>query len=330
MEAVLAIAARPGTNKLLRWTLDNIVWVILISITVAFSIMIPGFTSVGNYINIIYHSVFIGILAVAVSYTLISGNLDLSVESMAGLGAILSAWLAGGSVFASGVQLNPFLSLLVVMGIGALLGLVNAFFILKLKINAFLVTLSTYITVRGLALLLTGGQGVSRLPDSFRLIDRVRFLEMPLMVYVMFLIYIIFSFVLKNTRFGRHVYIVGGNPAAAYNFGIKVKATVTQVLVLSGMLSGFTGWLMAARANGAAPTTGNGFLFEVLAAVIIGGVSMTGGVGSLAGVIGGVLLLSSIHSALNILAISPFVTDVVRGGLVLVAIVLDSFKKSVK
>src|SRR5512140_3829757 len=198
-----------GNRRLLRWVINNIVWIILVAIIVLFSLTIPGFVSVGNYINIIYHSVFIGILAVAVSYTLISGNLDLSVESMAGLGAILSAWLAGGSVFASGVHLNPFLSLLVVMAIGALLGLVNAFFILKLKINAFLVTLSTYITVRGLALLLTGGQGVSRLPDSFRLIDRVRFLEMPLMVYVMFLIYIIFSFVLKNTKFGRHVYIVG-------------------------------------------------------------------------------------------------------------------------
>jgi ribose transport system permease protein len=318
------------TTSLLRWFLENIVWVILIAITLLFSLTIPGFTSAGNYINIIYHSVFIGILSIAVSYTLISGNLDLSVESMAGLGAILSAWLCGNSVFASGIHLNPFLGLLIVMGIGAVVGLVNAFFILKLNINAFLVTLSTYITIRGLAVLLTGGQGVSRLPDSFRFIDTIRFMDMPLMVFLMFALYIIFDFILRNTQFGRHIYIVGGNPTAAYNFGIKVKGTITRVLILSGVLSGFTGWLMAARANGAAPTTGNGFLFEVLAAVIIGGVSMTGGVGSLPGVIGGVLLLSSIHSALNILAISPFVTDVVRGCLVLLAIVLDSFKKVVK
>jgi ribose transport system permease protein len=324
--------ARIGGNStnIYRWFLDNIVWVILITSIIVFSFSIPGFFSIRNYINIVYHSVFIGILSIAISYTLISGNLDLSVESMAGLGAILSAWLCGSSLFASGLLLNPFVGLLVVMSIGAIVGLINAFFIVKLKINAFLVTLSTFIIIRGVAILITGGQGVSRLPDSFRFLDTIKFFNMPLMVYLMFFLYIVFNMILKNTQFGRHIYIVGGNPTAAYNFGIKVKWTIAKVLILSGVLSGLAGWLMAARANGAAPTTGVGFLFEALAAVIIGGVSMTGGIGTLPGVIGGVLILSSIHSALNILAISPFVTDVVRGSLVLLAIVLDSFKKVVK
>jgi ribose transport system permease protein len=198
---------------------------------------------------------------------------------------------------------------------------------LKLNINSFLVTLSTYIIVRGVAVLLTGGQGVSRLPDSFRLVDTIHILNIPMMVYLMFVLYLVFNLILKNTRFGRHIYVIGGNQTAANNFGINVPGTILRVFILSGALAGFTGWLIAARTNGATPTAANGFLFETLAAVIIGGVSMTGGIGSLPGVIGGVLLLSSIHSALNILAISPFVTEVVRGMLVLIAIVLDSLKR---
>jgi ribose transport system permease protein len=144
------------------------------------------------------------------------------------------------------------------------------------------------------------------------------------------ILYVLFQFILQNTRFGKHIYIVGGNPAAAYNFGINIKKTITWVLVLSGILAGITGWLMTARTNGSTPAAGTGYLFEALAAVIIGGVSMTGGVGSLPGVIGGVLLLSAIHSALNIIAISPFVTDIIRGLLVLVAISLDSLKRAIK
>jgi ribose transport system permease protein len=319
-----------GKKRLLRWIINNVVWIILIAIVLIFSITINGFVSVRNYINIVYHSVFIGILAIATSYCLISNNLDLSVESMAGFAAILSAWLCGSSTFASGYLLNPYLGLLFVMAVGALLGVFNAFFILKLNINSFLVTLSTYIIVRGIAVLLTGGQGVSRLPDSFRLVDTIHILTIPLMVYLMFLLYIFFQMILSTTRFGRHIYVIGGNQTAAYNFGINVHGTIFKVFILSGVLAAITGWLIAARTNGATPTVASGFLFETLAAVIIGGVSMTGGVGSLPGVIGGVLLLSSIHSALNILAISPFVTEIIRGLLVLVAIVLDSLKRVIR
>ena len=194
-----------GNKQTFRWIIDNIVWIILIVIVSIFSLTIDGYVSIRNYINIVYHSVFIGVLAISISYCLISGHIDLSVESMAGFGAITSAWLAGSSTFASGYLINPYLTLLIVLGIGAVVGSINAFFIIRLNINAFLVTLSTYIIVRGLALLLTGGQGVSRLPDSFRLIDTIKVLDIPLMVYLMFVFYIFFQFLLRKTRFGRHI-----------------------------------------------------------------------------------------------------------------------------
>ena len=311
-------------------SLNNIVWIILFMCLIVFSFTIDGFSSIRNFTNIVYHSVFIGILAIAESYCLISGNMDLSIESVAALSAVISAYLSATSPLASGLHLNPFLSLVIVVMIGAFVGLFNAFFILKLKINAFLVTLSTYIAVRGLALLIAAGKGISQLPDSFRYVDTIKILGMPLMVYLMIILFIIFFFVLENTKFGRHTFIIGGNIYAAYNFGINVNNILLKIFIMSGAISGLVGWLIAARVNGATPGIASGYLFEVLAAVIIGGVSFSGGVGSLIGVFAGVLLLSSIHSALNMLAISPYYTDLIRGGLILVAITLDSIKRIYK
>jgi ribose transport system permease protein len=315
------------TNRTVRILLNNIVWIILFLSIAAFSLSIDGYASIRNYINIVYHAVFIGLLAIAESYCLISGNLDLSVESVAAFGAITSAYLCGASTFASGLLLNPFLGLFIVMSVGAVVGIVNAFFILKLKINAFLVTLSTYIIVRGLAVLLTGGKGVSQLPGSFKLVNAITMLNIPLLVYIMIIFFIFFHFILETTTYGKHLFIIGGNVDTANNFGINVNKHIFGVFILSGIISGITGWLMTSRAGGATPAMASGFLFEVLAAVIIGGVSMFGGIGSLVGVFAGVLLLSSIRSALNILAISPFLTEVIRGLLVLIAIVLDSIKR---
>jgi len=320
----------PGDRTILvaRFLLDNLVWLILIGAMLVFSLGIDGFASTQNYINIVYHAVFIGILAIAETYCLVSGQMDLSVESVAGFSAILSAYLAGSSRFASGLELDPYLTLLIVLALGAAVGMVNAFFVARLHINAFLVTLSTFIIVRGLALSLTEGKGVTALPDSFRIVDTFQIAGIPLMVFLMIGFYIVFFFVLMNTRFGRHIYVTGGNAAAAQNFGINVRGVLFRVFMLSGMLAALAGWLITARSDGATPAAATGFLFEVLAAAVIGGVSLQGGVGSLVGVFAGVLLLSSIHTALNMTAISPFVSDVVRGALVLAAIVLDSLKRT--
>jgi ribose transport system permease protein len=323
---IAPIEASSSRRLLLRRLLDNIGWLILLVCLATFSLTIGGYFSARNFSNIIYHSVFIGLLAIAESYCLISGNMDLSVESVAAFSAIFSAWLCGNSVFASGLQVNPLLVLPLVIIAGGLVGAFNAFFILKLKIHAFLVTLSTYIIIRGAAILLTGGKGVTQLPSSFTYVDTAHFLGIPLTIYLMLLFYVIFFVILERTQFGKHVFVIGGNVAAAYNFGVKVHRVIFTVFILSGAIAGLTGWLITARAAGANSTIASGYLFEVLAAAVIGGVSLNGGVGSLVGVFAGVLILSSMRSALNILAVSPFVTDVIRGGLVLVAIVLDSIK----
>lgn len=324
------IVQEDRNKKIIRAFLNNIVWIIFLFLIVTFSIGINGFFSIDNYINIIYHSVFIGILAIAETYVLISGNMDLSVESTAACSAIISVWLVSSSPYASGLMLQTWVGFVVVIAIGASVGLFNAFFVVKLKINAFLVTLSSYIFVRAIAIWITGGYGMSGLPESFRFIDRIKLLEIPLMVFLMFALYILFEFILKRSRFGRHIYVLGGNENAARNFGINVNRLLFKVFILSGIISAFAGWLMGARANGAVASMGRGYLFEVLTAVVIGGVSLTGGVGSLAGVFAGALILSSIHSALNITAVSPFITNVIQGFLIIIAVSLDSIKRMFK
>jgi ribose transport system permease protein len=313
--------------KFFRAILDNIGWLILVVCIIVFSSTIDGYSSAQNYINIIHHSVFIGILAIAECFCLISGKIDLSIESIAAFSAIFSAWLCGTSTFASGYLVNPFVGLLIVIIAGTLIGLFNALLIVKLRIDAFLVTLSTYLIFRGVATFVTGGKGVAGIPDSFRMIDTIRPANIPLVVILMFILYIIFQTILTNTKYGKHLFIIGGNESAAYNFGINVSKVIFITFVVSGALSAVSGWLIVARASGATPAIAQGYLFEVLAAVVIGGVSLQGGVGSLVGVFAGVLILGSIHTALNLLAISPFLTEIIRGLLVLVAILLDNIKK---
>lgn len=326
----MEISVKSKYQKIARFLLNNISWVVLIILIIAFSFTIRGFLTFENFRNIIYHSVFIGILAIAQTYVVISGNLDLSVESTAAASAIIGAWLTASSATASGLRMNTLLAFIIVIAIGAFIGAFNALFVIKLKINSFLVTLGTYIIIRGLAVFVTKGIGMNELPFAFRFLAKIKWLEFPLMVYLMFIMFIFFEYILKSTRFGRHIFVIGGNINAGINFGINVNDILLKVFLLSGVISALTGWLMAARINGANASIGSGYLFEVLAAVVIGGVSLGGGSGSLIGVFAGVLILSSISNALNITAVSPYLTAVIRGSLIIAAISLDSLKRAFK
>ena len=307
--------------------LDNVVWVILAVALAGFSLGIHGFFSVENFENIASHSVFLAVLVIPVTYILIIGQLDISIGAVASFGALLSAWLAGGSENASGLSVNSFATLAIVLGCAGLVGLVNGLCVTKLRISSFLMTLSTMMIVQGLTLMLTEGNGVALLPPEFRLIDTIQLAGVPLTVFVVLAIFVAGHFILQTTQFGRHLFVIGGNSTAAYDFGIRVDRLVLRVFIFSGVMAGLTGWLLAARLNGANPTVGSTLLFDALAAAVIGGVSLTGGEGSLRGVLAGVLLLGAVSSALDILVVSPFVVQVLRGSLVLGAIVLDSVKK---
>jgi ribose transport system permease protein len=147
---------------------------------------------------------------------------------------------------------------------------------------------------------------------------------------LLLLAYVVFHVVLTRTQFGRYLYLVGGNPTAPFRAGINVRRVLYTAFIMSGVLAAIAGWLLAARTNGATPNLGLGMLFEAFAAVVIGGVSLRGGVGRLSGVFAGVLLLSAIDTAINVMGLEPYYMQVIRGGLMLLAVLLDSVKTSLR
>lgn len=310
-----------------KWMLDNLVWFILVAILVILSATVPGYFQIGIFKNIAYQATFVGILAVGMSYCVIAGQMDLSVESVLAFSAMVAAYLSGLSTAASGLAWPGYASLAVVLGIGALVGLVNGFFVVQLRVTAFIVTLAMYIVMRGLALILTKARSIFDLPLDMRAVASTDVLGVPTLVVILIAVYVVFHVVLTRTPFGRHVYLVGGNPTAPFRAGIDVRRLTYKVFILSGVLAAFTGWLLAARTNGATPNLGLGMLFEVFAAVVIGGVSLSGGVGWLSGVFAGALLLSAISTATNIIGLEPQYMQVIRGGLMLIAVLLDSLKR---
>ena len=221
-------------------------------------------------------------------------------------------------------------ALLLALAIGAVVGSINGFLVVRLSINAFIVTLASYIWVRGIVVALSGGRSVYGLPDSLRVMAIEQVAGIPLLAWMLIIVYIVFAFIMIKTPFGRHLMMIGGNQVAAYRAGIRVSAIVTATFILSGMLAGFAGWLLASRTAGATANLGIGMLFQAFAAVVIGGVSLKGGSGRLSGVFAGVLLLSSIQTAINVMGMPPHYTQMIQGGLVLAAVLLDTFKTTIR
>lgn len=325
--ATVTAADRP--SNLLPFLLDHLVWGILAGILLVCSLTIEHFFQIGIFINIAQHATFVGLLAVGLSFCIVAGHMDLSIESVMAFAAMLAAWLTATRGSTLGFHLNTWLTLLIVLGFGALVGLVNAFLIVRLHINAFIVTLAMYIALRGLGLILTGGRAMYGLPDDMRFVAANDLLGLPLLIWVLVATYVAFGVILRRSRFGRYVYLVGGNPVAPFRAGINVPKVLFQVFVLSGILAAFAGWLLAARTNGATPNLGVGMLFEAFAAVVIGGVSLRGGVGTLSGVFAGVLLLSTIDTAINVMGLDASYMQVIRGALMLLAVLLDSAKGAI-
>lgn len=316
-------------RKHAEFFLDHLVWFILIVVLLACSVFIDRFFQPGIFVNIARQATFVGIISVGLSLTIIAGHMDLSVESVMAFSAMLAAYLVGANG-GLGLDIPIAATLLACLAFGGLIGLINGVLVERLKINAFIVTLAAYIGVRGLGLVLTGGRGVFGLPDGFRQIAGASPFGVPLFVWLLVGVYLLFHFVLTRLRFGRYVYMIGGNATAPFRSGINVGRIVIGVFVLSGILAAAAGWLLAARTNGSTANLGMGMLFEAFAAVVIGGVSLKGGEGRLSGVFAGVLLLSTIDTAINVMALPPHYMQVIRGGLVLAAVLLDSGKAIVR
>jgi len=325
----------PSTRRTLEFVLDNLVWFMLLVVLAAFSVFIPNFFQPGIFANIIEASSVLGVMSIGLALVIIAGHMDLSVESVAALSAMVVGIVFCTSGIGLGITLTPEwlavpVSLILGLVVGAAVGLVNGFLIVKLRLNAFIVTLASYIWVRGLVLVLSGGASAQGLAPTIRWFAIQRVLGLPLTAWIAIACFVVFSFIMAKTRFGRHLIMIGGNQNATFRAGIKVDRLLIIAFVMAGAIAALAGWLLAIRTSGATANLGMGLLFNAFAAVVIGGVSLKGGVGALPGVYAGALLLSAINTAINLMGLPPTSTQLIHGLLVLAAVLLDSFKQTLR
>lgn len=332
-----------STRRSLEFVLDNLVWFILIAVLAIFSLSVPNYFQPSIFSNIIEASSVLGVMSIGLAMVIIAGHMDLSVESVAALSAMVVGVLFCSAGIGIGLELTPDwlavpVSLLIALAVGAAIGLFNGLLIVRLKMNAFIVTLASYIWVRGLVLAISGGRSAQDLAPAIRWFGIQRLgitlpeftFAIPLTAWFAIGCFVVFSFILAKTRFGRHLIIIGGNEQAAFRAGIKVNRLLITTFALAGAIAATAGWLLAIRTSGATANLGTGMLFNAFAAVVIGGISLKGGVGSLPGVYAGVLLLAAINTAINLMGLQAQYTQLIHGFLVLAAVLLDTLKLRIR
>jgi ribose transport system permease protein len=325
----------PRQRAIAEFVLDHLVWFMLAVVLIIFSIFVPNFFQPGIFANIVEQSTFVGVMAIGLAIVIIAGHMDLSVESTAALAAMITGILFCARGIGLGITLTPEwlavpVSLLIALAIGAVIGVINGAFIIRLRMNAFIVTLASFIWVRGLVVAISGGRSAQDLAPSIRFIGIYNIQQVPMTAWIAIACFAGFSFLMAKTPFGRHITLIGGNAVAAFRAGIRVDKLTLVAFALAGAIAGLAGWLLAIRTSGATANLGVGFLFHAFAAVVIGGVSLKGGVGRLPGVYAGVLLLSSINTAINLMGLPAHYTQVIQGMLVLAAVLLDTIKLQIR
>jgi simple sugar transport system permease protein len=253
--------------------------------------------------------------------------MDLSLESTIGVAPVIALWVvlpSSGGRF-NGLGGPTWLAIPICLAVGAAIGAFNGFMMLKLKLNGFIVTLAMLITLRGLIIVIDGGQSIFTLPSSFMYLGRTSWLGMPASVWVCGLLFAIGMVALAWYRPGRALYAIGGNPGAARAAGVRVDRTIWAVLVIAGMLAAFGGILYAGRLGSVAASQGDGMIFKVFAATVIGGVSLNGGRGSLFGALTGVLTLALIENVLSYGNVGGDKFKFFDGVVILVALVVSRY-----
>lgn len=300
-----------------RISTEATVLIAYIGLFVIFSFIAPYFLNANNILNIFLYSAVIGICATGMTMVIISGGLDISVGAI----IALSGMVAGLTIAATGnVAMAIFLALLTGAGCGAL----NGFLITKLKIVPIIATLATMSIFRGTAMLTTNGQSQQVAEESFKWIGRGYLFEaIPYCVIILIAIFIIVGYVLKNTPFGRKVYSIGGNSEASRLAGINVKGIRFIIYVVCGLLAGLSGIITASQTGTAIPSAGTGLEMDVIGAVVLGGVSMNGGKGSIVGTFLGVLILATLSNGLTLMNVMSFWQTIAKGVVLVIAVMLD-------
>ena len=295
------------------------IFVVFIVLVIILMILSPNaFAKPRNLINVVKQASINGALACGMMFVIIAGGIDLSAGSVVALSGVVAAYLAQ----MQGIPI--FIPILGALGTGALIGLINGFGAAYAELPPFIITLATMSIVRGAALILSGGSPVFGLQEQFEGIAGISIANViPILVLYFLLIAVFSGFILNKTVFGRHVYAIGGNSITAKVSGINVKSMLLRVYIICGVFSGIAGLLIASRTMQGSPTVGVGYEMDAIAAVVIGGVSMSGGSGKWYGTIIGALLLALISNGLDILGVSSNFQQIIKGIIIAVAVYLD-------
>ncbi|MDX3924256.1 MAG: ABC transporter permease [Shinella sp.] len=283
------------------------------------------FLTAGNISNVLLQTSINGILAIGMTFVILTRGIDLSVGSVVALAGIVSASFVTSSSTAgvAGAPYPFFVALAVGLLVGIACGVLVGLIVSRFAVPAFVATLGMLSAARGLTLIYGGGRPVPALTPEFRWIGTGNILGVPMPVILLAIVFLVSWWVLTRTRFGRYIYAVGGNPHAAKTSGINVTRIRFLVYVISGGLSGLAGMILSARTGSALPQAGIAYELDAIAAVVIGGTSLSGGVGRITGTLIGALIIGVMNNGLDLMGIQSYYQQVLKGALIVGAVMLD-------
>ena len=322
-EADVKIAPNSFGVYLSKFTKEYMLVFAILILGLVFAVVSPYFLTVTNIRNILTQMTALAIVAIGQALVLICGAFDMSLGQNVCLTSCLAAFLmkmCGWGTLAS---------ILAALLLGALIGCVNGVLVAYLEVAPFVATLGTQMICKGTAKLITNASPIPGMPDNMAWLGRGNLggsNGLPICIVIMLLLFLLFAFILKKTRFGRNTYAVGGNREAAYFAGINVKKHLTMVFTLTGFLASFGGIVLLSRLNSAAITNGNLYEFDTMISCVIGGVSMSGGKGKIWQAFLGAMFLTLFFNGMSMLNVNSFIQDVLKGVILIGAVLLDIFR----
>jgi simple sugar transport system permease protein len=317
----MEIVRRP-VRRVLLGSVRELALVPAIAVLVVAGILTsPAFFTTANFSNTAQFSAALGMVVVAESLILLTGSFDLSLQSIYGLAPMIGAWLiVSKDAQGLGTRWNPAFGILVVIGIGAAVGLFNGFMIVKLKFNAFIFTLAMLILLAGLQQGIVSGRTIYDMPPSFIYLGGAYWAGFPVSAWVTAAVFLAAALFLRYHRAGRAIYAIGGNLEAARAAGIKVDRIRIGVFTVAGALAAVAGLMIAGQVVAVTANQGNNLIFTVFAAAVIGGIALEGGRGRMIGAFTGVVLLGLVNNVLVLRNTSTFWIDAANGAIILVAL----------
>jgi ribose transport system permease protein len=292
----------------------------LIVLFVALAIASPHFLTSTNLSSVVRQTAVINIMALGMTIIIISGGIDLSVGAILAMGGLL-----GTMAMERGMSIPA--GILIGILAGLVCGLINGLLIAKLNIAPFIVTLGTLGIIRGLALMISNGLPVHRIPQGFSFLGEGTLFGVPFVLWVLVLCAVFTHVLLEHTRLGRYAFAIGSNPEAAVYSGIPVAFHTTAVYAIAGMLTGLAGMIEASRLMTGQPTAGQGYELQAIAAVVIGGGSLHGGEGSVVGTLIGAFIMGLLSNGSDLLGVSPYLQQAIIGAVIILAVTVDELRK---